>query len=83
MCISLHIFYVFAILFLLQRIYCFDHDINLVQDDPSLIAHIQKYVLQEPVSHDVPYNLSEKVDVKGQYGQAIEIEKIFKGKRWY
>ena len=55
--------------------------IGMVQDDPVLLAYIQKEKLNEPASHQVAYDFSKSYDPAGQYGQALEIEDIFKGKR--
>ena len=56
---------------------------SLVQDDPTLLAYIKKDVMKEPSPYEVAYNLSKNLSkhyLNGQVGQAVEIEKIFKGK---
>ena len=48
------------------------------QDDPKLIDKI-KELIDPPSTQE--YNFVKKPDLTGQFGQAVEIEKLFGGKK--
>ena len=52
--------------------------LGLNQNDPKLINKI-KELIDPPSEKD--YNFVKKPDLTGQFGQALEIEKLFEGRR--
>ena len=54
--------------------------VGLHQDDEKLIKAIKSKYLNFP-EKDLPYNFTKSPDIKGQWGQAEALEKLFKGKK--
>ena len=53
--------------------------LGLDQNDPELIKKIAEKF--DKPDYEKGYNFSGSPDTKGQYGQAVEVEKLFKGKK--
>ena len=68
------------ILLLLTKNISAEDLVGLHQDDPQLIKVIQdKYF--DFHQKGSTYNFTKNIDLKGQYGQAAAVEKLFNGKK--
>jgi len=57
-----------------------DSLVGLHQDDEKLIEAIKNKFLNFP-KKGLPYNFTKSPEIKGQTGQAVALEKLFKGKK--